>query len=138
MPRKQNENLIPFTGEQSREEAVKNGKKGGKASGEARRKKKALREEMEELLSITLKNEKLIQNLQSLGIPAEKGATLQTAISAAMIHQAARGNVKAYNAIKDTLYTKNENESEESTEGGGATVNIVLTNTSGEKNDNSI
>ena len=89
---------------------MKNGKKGGKASGEARRKKKALREEMEELLSITLKNEKLIQNLQSLGIPAEKGATLQTAISAAMIHQAARGNVKAFIAIRDTIAKVEDDE----------------------------
>ena len=33
------QNLTPFTSEQSREEAVKNGKKGGIASGQARREK---------------------------------------------------------------------------------------------------
>lgn len=38
------QNLKPFTSEQSREEAVKNGKKGGLASGKARREKRALRE----------------------------------------------------------------------------------------------
>ena len=63
MPRKQNENLIPNT-KRTPSELREITQKGGKASGEARRKKKALREEMEELLSITLKNEKLIQNLQ--------------------------------------------------------------------------
>lgn len=42
MPRKKEENLIPFTTEQSREEAKKNRRKGGIASGEARRAKKAL------------------------------------------------------------------------------------------------
>ena len=37
------QNLIPFTSDQDREEARKNGKKGGKASGEARRKKKTFK-----------------------------------------------------------------------------------------------
>ena len=38
------QNLVPFTSEQSHEEAVKNGHKGGIASGEARRNKKMLRD----------------------------------------------------------------------------------------------
>lgn len=112
MPRKQNENLVPFTGEQSRDEAVKNGKKGGKASGAARRKKKAMREEFEELLSLTLTNPKLIQNLEGLGIPVKKDTTIQTAILAAMIHQAAKGNVKAFKEIKDTVETAKAEEKE--------------------------
>ena len=36
------ENLIPFTSEQSREEAKRNGAKGGKKSGEVRRQRKAI------------------------------------------------------------------------------------------------
>lgn len=36
-------NLTPYTSEQSRDEAVKNGKKGGIASGQARREAKAFR-----------------------------------------------------------------------------------------------
>lgn len=38
------QNLVPFTSEQSHEEAVKNGRKGGIASGKARRNKKLLRD----------------------------------------------------------------------------------------------
>lgn len=38
------QNLVPFTSEQSHEEAVKNGRKGGIASGESRRNKKMLRD----------------------------------------------------------------------------------------------
>ncbi len=41
------QNLRPFTSDQSRDEAAKNGRKGGIASGEARRAKKTLREIME-------------------------------------------------------------------------------------------
>lgn len=43
-------NLVPFTSEQSHEEAVKNGRKGGIASGEARRNKKMLRDCIDYLL----------------------------------------------------------------------------------------
>ena len=44
------QNLVPFTSEQSHEEAVKNGRKGGIASGEARRNKKMLRDCLDYLL----------------------------------------------------------------------------------------
>lgn len=44
------ENLVPFTSEQSHEEAVKNGRKGGIASGEARRNRKLLRDCIDYLL----------------------------------------------------------------------------------------
>lgn len=109
MPRKQNENLKT---PRSTNEAREWGAKGGKASGAARRKKKAMREEFEELLSLTLTNPKLIQNLEGLGIPVKKDTTIQTAILAAMIHQAAKGNVKAYQAIKDTLETAKAEDKE--------------------------
>lgn len=42
------ENLKPFTSDQSREEAVKNGRKGGIASGKAKRERKLLREAIAE------------------------------------------------------------------------------------------
>ena len=131
MPRKQDENLVPFTGEQSRDEAVKNGKKGGKASGVARRKKKAMREEFEELLSLTLTNPKLIQNLEGLGIPVKKDTTIQTAILAAMIHQAAKGNVKAYQAIKETITEKRDDEQND----GSVTEIVILSEDASEADD---
>lgn len=109
MPRKQDENLKPFTSEQSREEAEKNGKKGGIASGKARRQKKALRETMEEMLKVALKDERLLETYGKFGF-TKKGMTMQDAITAAMIHQAAKGNVKAFQAIKETITDKHEEE----------------------------
>lgn len=47
------ENLKPFTSEQSREAAVKNGRKGGKASGESRRKRQQIRQIAAAVLSGT-------------------------------------------------------------------------------------
>ena len=49
-------NLKPFTSDQSREEAVKNGRKGGVESGKARRKKKAARERINEVLELSAIN----------------------------------------------------------------------------------
>lgn len=48
------QNLIPFTSNQSREEAVRNGRKGGQKSGEVRRQRKAMQEQMNLLLSLPL------------------------------------------------------------------------------------
>ena len=50
------QNLTPFTSEQSREEAVKNGKKGGVNSGKARKHKADLRRMAQEVLDGTYKD----------------------------------------------------------------------------------
>lgn len=78
-------NLKHFTSNQSREEAVKNGRKGGIKSGEVRRERKALKEELLYLL--------------------EQGNT-QEKVSLALIKQALKGNVKAFEIIRDTIGEK--------------------------------
>lgn len=70
------QNLIPFTSNQSREEAKKNGQKGGQKSGEVRRQRKAMKEQMEMLLSLpfNLKDNKgndVADMLSQLGIEKE-------------------------------------------------------------------
>ena len=75
-------------------EQVEIARLGGFASGEAKRKRKTIREELEFLLAKQLKN--------------NKGEDISTreAISAAMIGQAIKGNVKAFIAIRDTIGEK--------------------------------
>lgn len=46
------QNLVPFTSDQSREQAKINGSKGGKASGKVKRQRKAMQKQMELLLSL--------------------------------------------------------------------------------------
>ncbi len=75
-------NLKPV---RTKEEARKRGKNGGKASGEARRERKALKEELLLLLS--------------------KGNT-QEKLSLALIKQAMNGNTKAFEVIRDTIGEK--------------------------------
>lgn len=112
MGRKQDENLIPNAA-RTPSELREITRKGGIASGKARREKKALRETVQELLTMKLKDKKLLEELAALGFTA-KGITMQDAISAAMIKQAVKGNVKAYNAIKDTLAEKSEEKTDTS------------------------
>lgn len=92
-------NLVPFTSDQSREEAARNGRKGGIKSGEARRKKAALRDTMNRLLTMKVQVEGLSDVLEAEGVES----TYEDVISMAMIEKAALGDVKAYNAIKATV-----------------------------------
>lgn len=84
------ENLKPFTSEQSREEAVKNGRKGGIKSGEVRRQKKLLKDYLQDVLDDKVKVK-------------DKEIDTAEAITIKLVQQAMKGNVKAYTTIRDTL-----------------------------------
>lgn len=88
-------NLVPFTSNQSHDEAVKNGRKGGKASGEARRRKANFRKTLNLLLTTEIDSPEWTPMLQALGLDS----TLESAVNAAMIREALSGNVKAYEAL---------------------------------------
>ena len=103
------QNLVPFTSNQSREEAKKNGRKGGIKSGEARRRNAALRETMNRLLTMKVKVEGLSDVLEADGVES----TYEDVISMAMIEQAAQGDVKAYNAIRATVGQTDKSELDE-------------------------
>lgn len=91
------QNLVPFTSEQSREEAVKNGQKGGIASGKSRRARKTLRAELEILLSAQTIDKETGKKTES---------TVQEAVTVALVKQALKGNTKAFEIIRDTIGEK--------------------------------
>lgn len=99
------QNLIPFTSDQSREEAKKNGRKGGIASGEAKRRERTLKETLEKLLSLSIKDEATREYIRQLGFNDEE-LDNKTAINVAMYQEALKGNVKAYELIRDTMGEK--------------------------------
>ncbi len=85
------DNLTPFTSDQSREEAVANGSKGGIASGEARRRRRDLRQALEMLLERSYK---------------DKHGNVMTgteALTTKLFEQAMKGNVKAFETIRATV-----------------------------------
>lgn len=102
------QNLVPFTSDQSREEAKKNGSKGGIASGKARREKKMFRETLESLLNMSMnKGESVdidkIQNFASLN---GQNISVQEAILIGQIHKAMTGDTKAAEYVRDTIGQK--------------------------------
>lgn len=79
-------NLKPV---RSKNEARERGKKGGIKSGEARAKKKTLKEELIILLETKIEDK-----------------TIQEKISFSLIQEALKGNVKAFETVRDTIGEK--------------------------------
>ena len=106
------ENLKPFTSEQSREKAVINGRRGGIASGKSKREKKAMKDTLSDLLSMPLKSGKAadVESIQSLASVKGKNITVHDAIMIAMLQKAMAGNVKAAEYIRDTIGEKPKND----------------------------
>lgn len=99
------ENLKPFTKNQSREEAKKNGYKGGKASGKARRERKAMKEQMQMLLSLPLKDDRAKAKFEELGINTDDMDN-QMALIVSTYKQALKGNMNAMNVIREIIGEK--------------------------------
>lgn len=96
------QNLIPFTSNQSREEAKRNGSKGGQKSGEVRRQRKAMKEQMEMLLALPFKQKKQLDFIKDLGIE-ENQIDNQMALVVAMYGKALKGDVQAFNIIREVV-----------------------------------
>lgn len=98
------------------EEARRNGAAGGRASGESRRRKRAMREVLDDLLSMPLRKGVLkeIESLADLAGPNGKinllngkvNVTVEQAMLLAQILQAINGNTKAATFLRDTAGQK--------------------------------
>lgn len=80
-------------------------KKGAIASVEARRRKKTMREQLEMVLKLQLKNDKLKEQIHKLGIDNEE-INNQMALTISMFQKALKGDTKAYEIIRDTIGEK--------------------------------
>ena len=92
--------LKNFTPEERRE----NGKKGGIASGESKRKKKAMKETLEILLSMPLNRRKEyeVEEIQSFAQLKGKNVNVETAILIKQLQRALAGDLSAAEFIRDT------------------------------------
>ena len=120
------QNLRPFTSDQNREEAAKNGRKGGVESGKSRREAKKRGEMWKELVNTEITNEKMLANLRALGITDEH-PTFERYIKATamkdMMKNAKMGDVAK---LDDELYgvLEKKQQLEVSGEVSGITINI--------------
>lgn len=99
------DNLTPI---RTVEEAREKGRKGGLASAASRREKKALRETLEDLLTMSIKNGKptSVEKIKSIAAIKGKNISVQEAIMLAQIQKAIRGDVRAAEFIRDTIGQK--------------------------------
>jgi hypothetical protein len=97
------QNLIPQA-QRSPKEVRENGRKGGKASGEARRAKKTLRELVELFAELGVSEESR-EKMRKIGIPEEL-MTRKMQPVVALFNKANKGDVGAFNAIRDIIGEK--------------------------------
>jgi len=93
------QNLIPGN-KRSQSEARENGRKGGQKSGEVRRQRKAMKEQIEMLLSLPFKQTKQLKFIEELGIDI-KDIDNQMALLVALYGKALKGDVQAFNTIRE-------------------------------------
>lgn len=93
------QNLIPFN-KRTKSEQREYAKKGGQKSGEVRRKRKAMKEQMEMLLTLPLKSKKQLNFMKDLGIEEEE-IDNQMALIVALYGKALKGDVQAFNTIRE-------------------------------------
>ena len=105
-----NENLKNgvLTQFRSGDNAANNGRKGGIASGKSRRRKAALRQTMNRLLTMQVDIPGLTDILKADG----GDGTYEEAISMAMIEKALQGNVKAFHEIKEVVGQTSKSEAD--------------------------
>ena len=100
------ENLIPFTSDQSREEAKKNGRKGGIASGKARSANAEMRKRLEQMLKMTLHDGKA-EKIKTLANAKGANLTISDALLVKLLTMALSGNIKAMNKLMELIDTSN-------------------------------
>lgn len=101
------QNMIPTT-KLSKERHLEMSAKGGKKSGETRREKKKMREQLQQLLNLTLNNTEqynIDEALSFLDLNG-KNVTVQEAMMLKMIQKALKGDRKAFETIRDTAGEK--------------------------------
>lgn len=98
-------NLKPV---KSKSEARSRGKAGGIASGKVRRERKAMKDTLESLLSMPLKNGECadVDTIQNLAALNGRNITVQEVIMLAQIQKAIKGDTKAAEYIRDTSGNK--------------------------------
>ena len=104
------------------------GRKGGIKSGETKRNKKAMKETLELLLSMPLKNRKLIEpeQIKSYADLNGKNIDIQTAILIAQIQKALKGSVASAEFLRDTAGQRPEDIINLNTDAEDMNLNINI------------
>ena len=107
------ENLVPFTSDQSREQAVSNGRKGGIRSGEVRRQNADMRKRLKEIVNMALRDGD-IDEITTLADAKSANLSISDALLVKLVAMALGGNIKAMNTLMGMLGTDNTEAQEAS------------------------
>lgn len=101
------DNLIPQS-ERTKEEQRAIARMGGIASGKARREKRMMRETLDILLSMPLKNGKFadVDSIRSFAALKGKNISVQEAILISQVQKAMKGDTRAAEYVRDTIGQK--------------------------------
>lgn len=96
-----NKNLIP----QAHKLTVEEQSKGGIESGKTRRRKRAMKDTLDVLLSMPMKSGKYadIESIKNFADIKGKNISVEEAMLISMIQKALHGNVPAFEAVRDTV-----------------------------------
>lgn len=88
----------------TKEELSEAGRKGGIASGESKRRKKAMKETLEVLLSMPMHKGKMadVDQIRSFAELKGKNISVETAMMVTLLQKALKGDVTAAQFIRDT------------------------------------
>ena len=101
-------NLIPNS-ERSPKEVRENGRKGGIKSGQVRREQKTYREMAKAMLSATIKDKKILDELQAYGL-SETDVKAYTLLG--MIKASGNGSHHAFDRLMELIGEKEQNQNE--------------------------
>lgn len=97
------ENLKPFTSNQSHEEAVKNGRKGGKASGEARRRRAGLKKRLKEALDLDVTSKSIKRMVRQMGMDPEDCTNYDALVASLLLEAIKLHDTTAIQMILDYI-----------------------------------
>ena len=112
------QNLKPI---RTTEEAKQKGSAGGKKSGEVRKQRKAMKEQMELLLSLPVKSEEHKAFMETIGVDIENMDN-QMMLMVSIFNKAMNGDLEAAKFCRDTVGEKPSDKVEQSGE-----VNSIVT-----------
>lgn len=105
------QNLVPFTSDQSREKAAINGRKGGIESGKAKREKKRRGEIWREIMSLKITDDEKLAKARELGVEDEY-LTMEKYLKALATEKMLKNpDIQDVQRIDDELYGKLDNKS---------------------------
>lgn len=126
------ENLIPIS-KRTKDELRKITQKGGIASGKARREKRDRREQARMILDLAVKDPKVIEKLDELGISPDN-RTIEAAMDASMANKVIeKGDPIAYKALKEEAWGKMQSHDKLDINAEVKSINITLKNYGGEE-----